>query len=140
MARRKNNTTVNQTRGNAPRKKGVSPRFTHGTRVAFRVTCEHCGKDDTLPFVPHNAEHLLCSTCASERYGENWDKGRYEKPSEIEFTCASCAKEAVAPVPEEDEPAPMLCRACEFGVERAKPGRVEGEIIDKRGGVRKRKA
>ncbi len=138
MARRKDSVQISRTRANEPRKKGVSPRFTHGTRVAFNVTCEVCGKDDTLPFVPHNVEQLMCGACAKEHYGDNWDKGRTEGPMELEFACASCARVTVAPIVE-GEPAPLLCRLCEAGVEKPVHGRIDGDVIDSKAGVRKRK-
>lgn len=140
MARRKDNVQISHTRDSKPRKKGVSPRFTHGTRVAFNVTCEACGKDDTLPFVPHNAEQILCGECAEERFGENWDKGRSEKPTEFEFDCAACGESSVVPFVPEDPSAPILCRLCEQGIQKPVRGRVDGgEIIDSKAGVRKRK-
>jgi CxxC-x17-CxxC domain-containing protein len=124
---------------NAKKKKGISPRLTHGTRVAFQVTCARCGTEDTLPFVPKNAEELLCSGCAETEYGEDWDKGRTERSTEYEFQCAACTKTAfVQFMPE--EPDGFLCLDCVKGIETSDPTRLTGATkVGKKRGVMKRK-
>lgn len=140
MARRDDKpVAVSKTRSSAKHKRGAPPRLTHGTRVAFNVTCAACGNEDTLPFVPKNADELLCSSCARERFGDDWDKGRSERPAEFEFECVACGAKAVVPFVPEDPNAPMLCGMCMQGVEKPVHGRVEGEVIDPKAGVRKRK-
>lgn len=117
----------------------VPPRIKHGTRVAFNITCATCGREDTLPFVPKNTDELLCSSCARERFGDDWDKGRGPRPAEFEFDCAACGAHDVVPFVPEDPTAPMLCAMCVQGIEKPVRGRVDGEIIDSRAGVRKRR-
>lgn len=132
--------SVAKTHSARRRKGGAPPRMTHGTRVAFNITCAECGADDTLPFVPKNTDEVLCSKCARERYGDDWDRGRSEKPAEFEFDCAACGEHDVVPFMPDDPTAPMLCKMCSRGIEKPVHGRIEGEIIDRKAGVRKRKA
>lgn len=132
---------VGHTRTASPRKRGgAPPRLKHGTRVAFNVTCSACGKHDTLPFVPKNTDEILCSACAREKFGDDWDKGRSGKPAEFEFTCVACGATDLLPFWPEDPNEPRLCGMCMRGVEKPIHGRVDGEIIDPRAGVRKRRA
>ena len=130
---------VSHRKTTAKKKKGIPPRLSHGTRVAFHVTCARCAKEDTLPFVPKNPDGPLCSTCAAEEYGEDWDKGRTERSTEFEFTCAACAKTGVVPF-QPDEPEGFLCGDCVRGIESADPSRLEGATLAAKGrGVMKRK-
>jgi CxxC-x17-CxxC domain-containing protein len=39
-------------------------RTPHGTRVMKRIVCSHCGKSDTLAFVPRDNHPMLCRECA----------------------------------------------------------------------------
>ena len=124
---------------NAKKKKGIPPRLTHGTRVAFHVTCARCGNDDTLPFVPKNVEEVFCSKCAEEEFGEDWDKGRSQKSADYEFACAACGKTAVVNF-EPEEPEGFLCLDCVKGIETADPSRLEGATqVGKKRGIMKRK-
>lgn len=123
----------------AKKKKGIPPRITHGTRVAFRITCERCSTEETLTFVPKNADELLCSTCAAEEFGEDWDKGRMPRSAEYEFDCAACGRSAVMRSKPEDA-AGLLCMDCMKGVERAEPERIAGAVkVGKKRGLMKRK-
>ncbi|MCB9520619.1 MAG: hypothetical protein H6700_07235 [Myxococcales bacterium] len=117
---------------------GRAPRLLHGTQVAFNIVCDACGAHDTLPFVPKNAAQTLCSNCAKERFGDGWDRGRYEKPREYEVRCASCGAVDFVPF-EPDDPGAMLCRRCLRGEEAPTHGRTDGVTVDRRAGVKRRR-
>jgi CxxC-x17-CxxC domain-containing protein len=123
----------------AKKKKGVSPRHTHGTRVAFRITCERCKAEDTLPFVPKNASQILCSKCAEAEFGADWDKGRSDKVIEHEFECASCARASIVSyVP--DDPEGFLCSDCVKGIQSPDHSRLVGaKSVGRSPGVMRRK-
>lgn len=139
MSPKKTEPQVGRTHSDRVRKGGTPPRFKHGTRVAFNIVCARCGAEDTLPFVPKNTSEVLCSTCAREEYGEAWDKGRSGKPAEFEFACVACGDTDRVPFWPEDPEEPRLCSFCRLGLERPVHGRVDGEVLDARAGVRKRK-
>ena len=48
------------------RKRDRAPRNEHDTRVATVITCTECGVDDRLPFVPRQADKVLCRACAGK--------------------------------------------------------------------------
>ncbi len=54
-----------------PRKVSI-PRIEHGTRVAFPITCESCGKFEILGYVPKGSKELFCTECREKKYGKNW--------------------------------------------------------------------
>jgi len=107
----------------------------YGTKVAFRVTCTACGKDDTLPFVPRAGRDVLCRACAEEKLGVvNHDADS----AGFTFDCGNCGVEAWIPRKPKRE-GPLLCRNCLEGIEDANPERLHGAaVVDKKVGVRRR--
>ncbi len=41
------------------------PRGSGGERVKFEITCDQCGKIDTVPFKPSTGRPVLCGDCFS---------------------------------------------------------------------------
>lgn len=77
-----------------------APRRKHGTRVAFRIDCAQCGKEDELDYVPKGVpvDEILCKECMSAKAGgqSRWAMVEEQKLSEqrkkmrYDFTCTSC--------------------------------------------------
>lgn len=77
-----------------------APRRKHGTRVAFRITCAECGKDDELDYVPKGVpvNEILCKACMLERNGQasRWalveeQKDREQRKKKLyDVNCARC--------------------------------------------------
>jgi CxxC-x17-CxxC domain-containing protein len=44
---------------------GSSPRGGGGDRQRYEITCDQCGKTDTVPFKPSSGRAVLCSECFS---------------------------------------------------------------------------
>ncbi|MCA9566082.1 MAG: hypothetical protein KC561_21445, partial [Myxococcales bacterium] len=90
------------------KRKGVAPSESHDTRVAFRITCSRCKKDDTLPFVPKTLNDVLCKSCATEVFGDDWAHGRQvDDRTEYQITCEQCGRTGTvpfAPDPERERP------------------------------------
>lgn len=86
-------------------------RSPHGTRVARSITCNRCGKSDTVAFAPRDASRALCRKCAAETLGiEDREAGiRVERT----LTCTDCGKEELTTFTGED---PFLCRDCAQGI------------------------
>lgn len=54
-------------------RRGASiPRLDHGTRVAFPIVCDSCGKRETLSYAPKVTEDVFCTSCLEERRGKSW--------------------------------------------------------------------
>lgn len=71
------------------------PRLEHGTRVYYPITCQKCGKGEVLSYVPKVNGELLCTGCASERYGRTWYQVKLDAEDERrehEFECATCGR------------------------------------------------
>jgi CxxC-x17-CxxC domain-containing protein len=129
---------VRRAPGAPPRQQGRPPRLTHGTQVAFNIVCSSCGAADTLPFVPKGNSPPLCSKCAKERFGEDWDHGRYGRDGDHEIVCVACGRHDFVAFEPED-PGAMLCSRCMRGEEKPAHGRVDGVTVDRRGGVKRRR-
>lgn len=86
------------------------PRNEFGTRVARRVTCSRCGKDDHVPYAPRNLSRALCRTCAAEVLN-TWEVGTRAKVETRPAVCSLCKKPFALPVKVEltDE---ILCPDC----------------------------
>ncbi|MBN1945374.1 MAG: hypothetical protein JW797_06825 [Bradymonadales bacterium] len=98
--------------------RSLSPRETHGTRVVFHFTCQRCGKEDTLPFVPKTRGEILCRECAEAVFGKNWAHGRpVEDRTEYPIVCSRCGREGSVPFKPNPEVA-VLCSACYRGEEQ----------------------
>ena len=77
-----------------------APRRKHGTRVAFRINCAECGKDDELDYVPKGVPvaEILCKECMLAKSGDSsrWalveqEKDREQKKKKrYDVTCAEC--------------------------------------------------
>ncbi len=81
---------------------------------------------------------MLCSECAREEFGPDWHRGREEESTEFVFACARCGAEERLPRPPTDT-SYLLCRRCYRGEEIPDPDRIGGAVIDRKGGVRKKK-
>ena len=86
------------------------PRNEFGTRVARRVTCSRCGKDDHVPYAPRNVGRALCRACAAEVLN-TWEVGTRAKMETKPAVCSLCKKPFALPVRVEltDE---ILCPDC----------------------------
>lgn len=116
-----------------------APGLRHGTRVAFHIDCERCGKEATLPFVPKTDGALLCPDCAAEVFGDDWHRGRMRGERSVEERdCDACSARYEYRV-NPDVPAPNLCPKCRRGEARPEPGRIGGAILDPAAGVRRKR-
>lgn len=84
-----------------------APARKHGTRVAFRITCSQCEKEDELDYVPKGVpvDELLCMDCMREKSGNasRWamvnevkDREKRRKPK-YPVDCADCGAEEMLP-------------------------------------------
>lgn len=114
-----------------------SPRLKHGTRVSFSITCNSCGKDDTLPFVPRTEGEMLCSDCAHETFGETWARGRQDaRQPRYETECSVC-NIAMSFKFKPSHGGPVICDDCSNGIEKSNPQRLmNAEYVGKDGAVR----
>ncbi len=105
-----------------------APRRKHGTRVAFRITCSECEKEDELDYVPKGVpvDELLCKDCMLKKGGaaSRWALVEQEKDREqnkrirYDVSCTTCgAIEALPFKPQPDRE--YWCYNCYLGRERA---------------------
>ncbi len=83
-------------------------RTPHGTRVMKTIVCSRCGKNDTISFVPKNAnELLLCRDCAEIDMGVTEESAvpRHER----RVKCKVCGD----PMLQADGAEP-ICQKCEL--------------------------
>ncbi len=108
------------------------------TRVAFRITCAQCGREDTLPLVPKRMDGYLCRACAANAFGAD-SRGAEGLVDGFVFACAKCGTETRLPrAPKQAEG--LLCPRCMSGEEVPHPERVHGsQVLDRKGGVRRKR-
>lgn len=81
-----------------------------GTRIARRIECTRCGKEDHVPFVPKDAARALCRACAMEVLKTYEEGVRVRMPTKP-AVCNLCGKPFSLPVAAEDDGDP-LCESC----------------------------
>lgn len=89
-----------------------APRRKHDTRVAFRISCAQCGKDDELDYVPKGVpmSEVLCKECMLAKKGEasRWALVEREKLREqnkrptYDVPCTDCG--AIESLPFKPQP------------------------------------
>ena len=102
---------IGATRGS--RKSAHIPRIDHGTRVSYPITCESGGKHETLKYVPNTTGPILCTNCASSKFGRDWYQVELgsQKVEEYPFNCSTCDAKGTLPF----EPHPnreYQCKPC----------------------------
>jgi CxxC-x17-CxxC domain-containing protein len=84
-----------------------------GTRIARRIECTRCGKEDHVPFVPKDATKALCRACAAEVIKTYEEGVRVRMPTKP-AVCNLCGVPFELPVAAEDDGDP-LCKNCLLG-------------------------
>ena len=105
-----------------------APRRKHNTRVAFRIICSNCEKEDELDYVPKGVpmSEILCNECMLEAAGgqSRWALVQQQKDDEqrkkkrYEFVCADCGCIDQIPFEPHDD-RDYYCYTCYLERERA---------------------
>jgi CxxC-x17-CxxC domain-containing protein len=115
-----------------------TPRVKFGTRVAFRAKCSSCGKECELGFAIRDPGSFLCDDCLARTGKKRRDVPGADQAAPTTFVCPLCGREEAVP-PRIKEGVTLLCQSCLSGLERSNPERVGGTLIDRKGGVRKKR-
>ncbi len=106
-----------------PGKKGGPPqsdarrvggaRNEHGTRIARRIECSRCHKEDHVPFVPKDATKALCRDCAAQVL-HTYEEGVKVRMPTKSTVCNLCGTPFPMPISAIDDGDP-LCPNCLMG-------------------------
>lgn len=91
----------------------------HGTRVARRIVCAHCGKSDTVDFAPRDPAATFCRACAFTQLNVV-DPDERALRTRVR-PCSACGRPA-----DVDRQGPdILCGDCFLGIESQQQNRTQ---------------